>query len=49
LECALYDVQGVSMSHPIDEDAYLIEGAGLGLTILRLKDGIEVEKCDKTN
>jgi hypothetical protein len=49
MECALYDVQGVSMSHPIDEDAYLIEGLGLGLKVLRLKDGIEPEICDKTN
>jgi len=43
LECALYDVQGVSMSPSIGEDGYLIEGEALGLAVLRLKDGIELE------
>jgi len=37
------------MSHPIDEDAYLIEDAGLGVAFLRPKDGIELEILAKTN
>jgi len=49
LNCALYDVHGVSMSHPIDEDAYLVRRASLGLAVLRLEDDVVLEICDKTN
>jgi len=49
LNCALYDVQGVSMSHPIDEDAYLVRRTSLGLAVLRLEDDVVLEICDKTN
>jgi len=31
------------MSPSIGEDGYLIEGEALGLAVLRLKDGIELE------
>jgi len=37
------------MSHPIDEDAYLVQRTSLGLAVLRLEDHVVLKICDKTN